>query len=44
MVILRSQKKNIDFFMILARLCRVKILHQNRVYDLTIRSMMSADS
>ena len=40
MVVLRSQKKITDFVMILSWLCRFKILHQNRVYDVTIRSTM----
>ena len=40
MVILRSQKKITHFLMILAWLCRFKILHQNRVYDMITRSTM----
>ena len=34
---IKKSKENYRFFMILAWLCRFKILHQTRVYDMTIR-------
>ena len=40
MIILRNKKKITDFFTILVLLCRFKILHQNRVYEMTIREPM----
>ena len=34
---IEKPKKNTAFLMILAWLCLFNILHQNRVYDMTIR-------
>ena len=34
---IEKPKENHRFFMILAWLCRLKILHQTRVYDMTIK-------